>query len=269
MRFLEAFRYLVPFFALFVTLIAPTGVTAVNNQHPAQNQPSGVSWAMQAMAALTGGTPVNSVSETGSVTVTIGNEQESGTITMQSSGNTNSQIALSTGAGNRSESRSWASDGSGPIGQWTGLDGQPHQMAQQNCWTDAVWFFPALSMLSDYSDPTMVFNDLGQEERDGHSVEHIQAYRTIAGAPPDILTSLSTVDYYLDSQTALPLAMVFSAHGDNDVNANVPVVIVFTQYQSVSGIQIPFQITRMLNGSPLFQINITSAVPNGSPIHLQ
>ena len=218
---------------------------------------------MQAMAALTGGTQVNGVTESGQVTRTLGGDQESGTITMQSTGNTNSQIQISTGAGNRSETRSWASDGSGPLGQWTGLDGQPHQMAQHNCWTDAVWFFPALSMLSDYSDPTMVFNDLGPMQHDGHNVEHIQAYRSIPGAPPGTLTSLSTVDYYLDSQTALPVAIAFFTHGDTDVNATVPVEMVFSQYQAVSGIQVPFLITRMLNGSPLFQITITSAVPNG------
>jgi hypothetical protein len=253
-------RCSVSLLTLLFMLAMPGGIIA---QHRAQQYPSGTGWAMQAMAALTGGTQVNGVTESGQVTRTLGGDQESGTITMQSTGNTNSQIQISTGAGNRSETRSWASDGSGPLGQWTGLDGQPHQMAQHNCWTDAVWFFPALSMLSDYSDPTMVFNDLGPEQRNGHNVEHIQAYRSIPGAPSGPLTSLSTVDYYLDSQTALPVAIAFFTHGDTDVNAAVPVEMVFSQYQSVSGILVPFQITRMLNGSPLFQITITSAVPSG------
>jgi hypothetical protein len=221
---------------------------------------------MQAMAALTGGAQVNSVTESGSVVWTVGGDQGSGAITMQSSGNTTSQVALSTNAGNRSESRRWASDGSGPIGQWTDLSGQPHQMAQHNCWNDAVWFFPALSMLSDYSDPNLVFVDLGPEQHRGHNVEHIQVYRTFLGLPSDVaaqLAQMTTVNYYLDSQTALPLAMTFSLNGDHDVNRGLQTEIVFTQYQQVSGVQVPFQVTRLLSGSPMFQITITSVVPNG------
>lgn len=233
---------------------------------------SGSTWAMQAMAALTGGIQVNSVSESGSITRTLGGDQEQGTITLQSTGNTASQITLSTNAGNRSESRSWASDGSGPVGQWSGLDGQPHQMPQHNCWSDAVWFFPALSMLSDYSDPTMVFNDLGQEQHHGHNVEHIQAYRTSPGLPQDLaqqLARLRTVDYYLDSQTAIPVAMAFATHADGDVNLNIPVEIVFSQYQASNGIQVPLTVTRFFNGSPFYQITISSVTVNGqgSPVH--
>ena len=111
-----------------------------DGQRRLQNAPSGTGWAMQAMAALTGGNQVNSVAESGSVTRTVGNDQEAGTITLQSTGIMTNQITISTNAGNRSETRSW--DSGMPSGEWTGLDGQPHQMAQQNCWTDAVWFFP-------------------------------------------------------------------------------------------------------------------------------
>jgi hypothetical protein len=224
---------------------------------------------MQAMAALTGGTQVNSVTESGSVVRTIGNDQESGTISMQSTGNTASQITISTSAGNRSETRVW--DSGGPSGQWTELDGQPHQMAQPNCWTDAAWFFPALSMLSDYADPTLVFTDLGPEQHDGRSVEHIEAYRTYPGLPQrraDELARLSSVDYYLDSQTALPVAMAFSTHDNRNLNVDIPVEIIFSQYEAVRGVQVPFQVTRMWNGFPLFHISIASAAPNnpGSPL---
>jgi hypothetical protein len=258
---------------LSFTLATPLQNLAADARHNrSQNYPSGLTWVMQAMAALTGGSPVSSVSLSGSVAWTIGNNQGNGTITLQSSANTNSHIQLSTSAGNRSETRTWASSGSGPVGQWTDLNGQPHQMVQHNCWTDAVWFFPALSMLSDYADPTMVYNDLGQEQYNGDSVEHIQAYRSIPGLPADVedeVQRISTVNYYLDSQTAIPVAMTFATHGDTDVNRNIPIVLVFSQYQAVDGIQIPFQVARMFSGSPLYQITISSVNLNGqdSPVH--
>jgi hypothetical protein len=253
--------------------IGSSSLLVAQSHHPSKAQlsmSSGTTWAMQAMQALTSGVQVNSVTESGSVTWNIGQNQGTGDITMQSSGNTSSEIQLSTSAGNRTETRSWASDGSGPVGQWTDLNGQPHQMAQHNCWTDAVWFFPALSMLSNYSDPTMVYNDLGPEQYNGHNVEHIQAYRALPpGSPSDLLARLSTVNYYLDSDTAIPLAMRFAVHDDHNLNLDVPVELVFSQYQAVDGILSPFEVTRMHNGSPLYQITVSSVGVNGQnlPVH--
>lgn len=244
--------------------------TTGRRSHPQQIN-SGITWAQQAILALTGGNPVSSVTESGSVTRTVGGDHQQGSITLQSGGIMTNQIGISMGAGNVSEMRLW--DGSAPSGVWTGFDGQQHPMAQQNCWTDAVWFFPALSLLSDYADPNLVFVDLGQHQYSGGLAEHIQVYRYLAGFPPDVqqqIQQLSTVDYYLDSQTALPVAILFSSHGDQDVNASIPMGVFFSQYQSVSGIQIPFQVTRLLNGVPSLQISITSAVPGGqglSPQH--
>ncbi len=231
---------------------------------------SGISWAQQAMLALTGGNPVTSVTENGSVTRTVGGDQQQGSITLQSAGLMTNQITISTEAGDLSETRSW--DGSRPSGQWTGLDGQQHPMAPFNCWTDAVWFFPALSLLSDYTDPTLVFTDLGQVQYSGGSAEHIQVYRYISTLPPDrqqLVEQFSTVDYYLDSNTALPVAIAFSTHGDQRPISNVPVAAIFSQYQSVDGIQVPFQVTELLNGSPFLQITVTSASPSGSNLPLQ
>jgi hypothetical protein len=258
--------FCVCFLVLAITLTLPKQGWATDSRRPQQQQQqSGVGWAMQAMAALTGGIQVTSVTESGSVTRTIGEDQEIGTLTLQSSGIMTYQIAISTSAGNRAESRAW--DGSIPSGQWTGLDGQQHLMSQHNCWTDAVWFFPALSLLSDYADPNLVFTDIGQQQYSGGSVEHIQVYRYLSAAPQQLqqlVQRLSTVDYYLDSQTLLPVAVAFSTHGDNDLNIDVPVAVVFAQYQPISGIQVPLQITEFVNRSPLLRVNITNASPSGT-----
>ncbi len=229
-----------------------------------QQQSSGIAWAQQAMVALTGGNPVNSVTESGTVTRTSGGDQEQGSITLQSSGLMTNQLSISTTAGIRSETRGWQSGA--PSGSWTGLDGVQHPMAQHNCWTDAVWFFPALSLLADYADPNLVFTDLGQEQYQGGSVEHIQIYRTAQGLGQDdlhLLARMSTVDYYLDSQTALPVATAFLSHADGDLTLDIPVMIVFTGYRPVNGIQVPFQLIRSVNGTRMLQISITSAQPNG------
>jgi hypothetical protein len=248
----------------------PRLADAGDKQGRQQQRSSGTAWAQQAMLALTGGNPVLSVTESGSVTRNVGGDPQQGNITLESSGVMTTQLTISIGSGNLSETRSW--DGSRPSGQWTGLDGQQHQMAQVNIWTDAVWFFPALSLLSDYSDPTLVFTDLGQVQYNGGSAEHIQIYRYLSAlpqGPQQDVQRFSTVDYYLDSNTALPIAIAFSKYGDHNPNMGISVAAVYTQYQSVGGIQVPFQITELSNGSPYLQINITSASPNGQNLPVQ
>ena len=127
--------------ALFASASAQSHKSLTGSKSPGG---SGTTWAMQAMLALTGGNPVNSVTESGSVTRTLGGDQEQGTITLQSSGIMTNQISISTSVGARSETRTWQNNR--PGGSWTGLDGTQHPMVLHNCWTDAVWFFPALSL---------------------------------------------------------------------------------------------------------------------------
>jgi hypothetical protein len=233
---------------------------ASDNQLRRQQQQSGVGWAMQAMQALTGGVRVTSVRETGTVTRTSGGDREQGSITLESSGLMTSRVSLSLPGGTVSETRTWQNGTH--AGTWIGFDGVPHPMTGHNCGTDAVWFFPALSLLADYADPNLVFADLGEVPYQSGSVEHIQLYRTATGLSQDelqILAQMSTVDFYIDSRTYLPVAMAFAIHADGNFSVNIPVMVVYTGYRAVNGVQVPFQVNKDINGSRLLQILITNA----------
>lgn len=224
---------------------------------------SGISWAMQAIQALTGGNPVSSINENGSVVRTLGPDRDEATIVLQSAAIMNSEMDITTNGGVRSEIRTF--NNSDPEGTWIDLQGHRHPMSAHNCWTDAVWFFPALSLLADYTDPNLVFEDLGQQQFQGAYVEHIRVHRTAQGLSDQqlrILARLSTVHYYLDSQTAIPTLLGFDSYGDADFGTSIPVQIVFSDYRTVNGIQTPFQVTRLLNGSLYLQITISSASLN-------
>jgi hypothetical protein len=229
---------------------------ATNNN----SDPSAIAWASQAMTALTGGTQVNGVTLQANVTRTVAGKQQTGTMTLQSSGIANSQISVTIGSATVSETRSYAPNA--PSGQWTDPNGTTHKMAQHNCWTDPVWFFPALSMLANYADPNLVLRDLGQEQHRGSTVEHLRVYRTGQSSSPEtahVLALMSVTDYFLDSQTALPVATVSFAFADNDSDTSIPVEIVFSSYQRVNQGLVPYQITKYYNGTQLFQISVTSA----------
>ena len=225
-----------------------------------QSDPSSIAWATQAMNALDGGVLPSSVTLQANVVRVNNGQQESGAVALQSTSISNSRIDFTFGSATWSEVRSFGANG--PSGQWIDTSGTTHQMAQHNCMTDAVWFFPALSSLSAFADPSLVFSDLGNEQHRGATVEHLRVYRAASVLPPQAahtLALMSVTDYYLDSQTALPVAIVFFAHPDNDTNVSIPIEITFSAYQRVTQTMVPFQITKYYNGTQLFQLSVTSA----------
>ncbi len=62
----KLFCLLLPLVLLFIVTV-PKQAVAVDSQRRLQNSSSGISWAMQAMAVLTGGIPVNGISMQGTV----------------------------------------------------------------------------------------------------------------------------------------------------------------------------------------------------------
>lgn len=107
-----------------------------------------------------------------------------------------------------------------------------------------------------------MFSDLGQAQYRGATVEHLRVYRTVSGlpsVPAQTLALMSVTDYYLDSQTALPVGIAFFAHPDNDTTISIPIEITFSSYQRVNQTMVPFQITKYYNGTQLFQISINNA----------
>jgi len=136
--------------------------------------------------------------------------------------------------------------------------------AQHNNWSDAAWFFPALSSLTQTPNPSFIFSYIGQEQHAGLTVQHIGSFQTKPTGLTDLLNAgrLSSMDFYLDPVSNLPLAIAFNTFADTDVNIDIPVEIRFAKYQAVNGIQVPFHIQKMLNGGVVLDITVTSAVLN-------
>ena len=217
----------------------------------AQNQPpsdpQAVSYAAKSIAALTGGTGINDATLTGSVTW-AGND--TGTATLMALGTGESRMDLVLGSGTRTEIRD-AQTGT-QLGKWINPDSSSGSYAPQNCWTDAAWFFPVLGSLA--AGPNVVLSYIGQETRNGAAVQHIQSYVYQANWPSGVSPSpmqLSTIDFYLDASTLLPVAEIFNSHPDSDASTNLTFEVDFTNYQSVSGEMVPMRIQRFQQGSML------------------
>jgi hypothetical protein len=250
---------------LFLLVLAGSAFLFSQNQQPASD-PQAVSLATHAMTALMNGVAVGDVTLSGNVVWTSGTNIESGTATAYGKTNADSRLDLALSNGKRSELRNSA--GGSPQGAWIKPTGQSTPSAFQNCWTDAVWFFPALTSLSVVnSDPTLVLVYIGLETQSGRSVQHIQSYHYIGTKVPkatNFMQQISTVDYYLDAQTLVPMSITFNAHPDDGTDANIAVQVDFANYQLVNGILVPFHVTKLWQGNTLLDFTVTNVAVNSS-----
>lgn len=245
-----------------VLFVSPAAFAQTTSTSTVATDPRATTLANQAMLALIGTTAVSDITLTGTATRVAGSDVGSGSVTMKALGTGESKLDLDLSNGTRSEVRNLLT---GPGGSWVGPDGVAHGLVSHNCLTDAAWFFPALSALSQASSPNVLATYVGQETRSGVAVQHLRFMTQVASAaadPSGLVQSLSSEDIYLAASSSLPVALVFYTHPDNNANVNIPVEIDFSNYQSVSGAQIPFRIQKFLNGSLLLDITIQSAALN-------
>ncbi len=135
-------------------------------------------------------------------------------------------------------------------------------MAWHNCLTDASWFFPSLSSLASAGSPAILLTFVGQGSWQGIAVQHIRSTLQATSGVTQLEQQLSAIDYYLDASSFLPVGVAFNAHPDTDMTAVVPVQIVFSNYQTISGFQVPLHIQKFLNGSLLLDISVVSITFN-------
>jgi hypothetical protein len=228
------------------------------------SDPQAVSYASQSMAAMVSGTSVSDIALTGTATWTLGPDTETGTGTLEGKGLSESRMVLTLSDGNRTEVRNGTSGSN--LGNWFGPDGSLHEMANQNCWTDTVWFFPALSnSLSNLAGANVVLTYIGQETRGSSEVQHIHSYVYAAGQSTTQIAyfqNISAMDFYLDSTTLLPLAVTFNAYPDTDTNTTLAVEIDFSNYMAVNGVQVPFHIQKYFQGNRLADFTVSTATVN-------
>jgi hypothetical protein len=217
----------------------------------AQSNPLAIQYAQQAIAALTGGTSVTDVTVTGTVTWTSGSDNETGTVTLYGKGQYESRIDLVLTGGNRSEI---VNGTNAPQAEWTDSSGNTHLYAAQNCVTDAVWFFPVFSSLAFGGNSNQVLTYVGLETLNGVSVQHLNSvWYGLA---------LTSMDFYLDATTFLPVQINFNAHPDSDAGTNIPVQVLFSNYQTVNGLQLPYTIQKTFNGTVLLSAQLTNVSVN-------
>jgi hypothetical protein len=246
--------------AIALILLLPLRLSA---QVTSVSDPLAISLAQQSVSAITTGAPVSDVTVTGNVVSIIGDDSQTGIGTFQAKGTSESRVDLTLANGTRSDVRSVISGI--PSGAWVQSGGTPTSYAFHNCWTDAAWFFPALSSLSQTANAGFVFKYIGLEPHGTVNTQHIQVYQWSAQASPS-LAQLSSMDFYLDAISSLPVAIAFNVHPDDNMDQNIPVEIDFANYQAISGVQVPIHFQEIYNGGVTLDVTVTNtAINTGLP----
>ena len=248
---------------LLTSLLALSSVCSVAQTLPTSD-PQALALVAKSLAALTAGIAVPGVTLNATVISIAGSDYFTGTATLQAQGTKNSRVDLSVNGTTRTEIRT--ASGDIPSGSWVEGSAAATQFAQHNCWTDAVWFFPALTSLTQGANPNFVFSYVGQEQHDNLTVQHVRVLQHLAldTANSSPVGHLSTMDLYLDPVSFLPLALAFNVHADRDMNIDIPVEVRFAGYQLVNGVQVPFHVQRLMNGSLALDLTVTSATLNST-----
>ncbi len=244
--------------------VLPSVATAQNTASgTATASPQAATILRSALTALVGNTVVADVTLTGTVHRVAGSTDETGTAVLKALSTGEASLALNLPSGSITEVRS--SIANGPAGSWTDADGVTHEMSMHNCWTDAGWFFPTFGS-AFVSNQSLQITYVGQETLDGISVQHIQVNRIVPGdangTPSSLVSHLSQVDLYFDAQSYLPVQSEFNIHPDNDAGIDIPVVVKYSDYRSVSGTQMPFHIQKYIQNGLQLDVQLSSATVN-------
>jgi len=248
--------------ALVALLIsAPLGAQQIAAT-TAQSSPQALTLLQNSLAAQIGNTTLSDITLTGTARRIAGSDDESGTATLQAASNGSARLTLSLSSGTSTEIANLFST---PAGTWSGPDSISHTQALHNLLAESAWFAPGIAIGRRLASTNFVATYVGHETLNGQAVEHVSVSQTATFPDPPGGPSfghLSQVDFYLDSTTLLPAAISFNTHADNNALLDIPVQVLFSDYRSVSGVQIPFHVQKFLNNSLLLDLQFQSASIN-------
>jgi len=219
---------------------------------------SAASLLRSSLGAITGNTSVADVTLSGTARRIVGSDDQTGTALLQASSNGSAHLVLNLSSGTWTET---ANLYSAPSGSWSAPDSVSHAVAYHNLLAESTWFSPGIAIARRVSSTNYVATYIGHETLNGQAVEHISAWSTSSLPDPPggpTFAHLSQVDFYFDSTTLLPAAINFNVHPDNNTLLDIPVQVLFFDYRSVSGVQVPFHIQKLINSSLVLEFQFSS-----------
>ncbi|HEU5400119.1 MAG TPA: hypothetical protein VFU86_02105 [Terriglobales bacterium] len=223
---------------------------------------NGQTTAIDAMRSTFSSHPVSKVTLSGTANWYAGSLKDSGTVTLTAASDGSAQMQLMLGqSGERTESQ--LAIGPSMKCQWSGADAKVHQADYLNCLKPAVWFLPSLGFQSGSLPASISVSDLGIETASDGGYRHLRAQFApsaigdTTAIPNPSQAGITDID--VDPNSALPVALRYRVRPDNGANIEIPIMVKFSDYRAINGVQIPYLIERYVNGTLQLQITIQSS----------
>jgi hypothetical protein len=215
----------------------------------------------EAQAAVTGGKSFSVVNLNATAVWTAGSLQQSGTAQLQANADGSTNVQLALGPASRTEVQTKAD--SSRTCTWIDNAGNNHDVLGPNCLIAIPWFSPSLFTQTCVRLPALLgITDDGAVTKSGSTFHQVSYLLNLTGADASStsqMVSQSTVNVFYDPQTFLPASLEYFIHPDNNDLQNIPVRVVFSNYQPVSGIMLPFQIEKYVNRTLQLRLDVSNA----------
>jgi len=124
-----------------------------------------------------------------------------------------------------------------------------------------VAHLPIFSALADWSNPQVILRYVGLETLGTESVHHIQMQRPLA---PDAGVGGidQPLDFYIDAQSFLLVKLLYIQRAPSDLSITIPAEADFSNYQQISGIMVPMNVTYITDGNSTIPQTVTSFAIN-------
>jgi hypothetical protein len=213
-----------------------------------------------ASQAFSKGQPVNGVTLTGTANWIAGSDNENGNVTLIAKADGSFQINLELGRGSRTETQTSFANGQQCI--WVGSDGISHAIATHNCMLPVTWFLPDVALFGNQQPQGLVAISNGAVSagiNQGIDLRQQAVPNASSADMAALISHLTTVDIYYSPTTYLPSSLAYNIHPDSNAAQDIPVEVIFSNYQTVDGITIPYRIQRFVNGVLSLDIVISEA----------
>lgn len=248
---------------LFSFILSAVSIQAQQSPTPAPTpkDAQAVVVLQRSLAVQLGRTTVNDVTVSANANWIAGSDNETGSATLKATAVGQSRVDLSLSDGNRSE----VIDASqaAPTGSWCGPDGAWHTSVTHNLFGDPTWFFPTFLISRALSSSDYAISPVDAETQNGVAVAHVKIYQqgdtTEAGK---LFQGLSQIDIFLNTSTLLPVSISFNTHADNNALINIPIQILFSNYQAVQGISVPYRIQKYIQNGLALDLTVSSIQVN-------
>lgn len=214
-------------------------------------------------AALTGNTTVQSIEFSGTVVHDSGlPEQVSDPISITVDGDGATEIKVMGAGGTLDEVYAPA----GIMGTCTGTSSSGTLTATplSNCWSAASWVLPTLALANTTASQRLAAG-ISLATRNGSDLLALKMHILGSTLPTRIrqyVDQVSSRTIYLDPRTFLPTSMTYSAYPGNRTYIHIPVEMDYSDYRAVSGVVVPFRITKSVGGRTVLDITVAQVVVN-------